>query len=53
MKYLVLFIAAVALSYLYNAYTPRTLLAFVPAIPVGITILFFINDLGKKRADGE
>ena len=53
MKYLVLFVAAVALSYLYNVYTPKTLLAIVPAIPVGMMILFFINDLEKKRAGGK
>ena len=49
MKYLVLFIAAVALSYLYNVYTTKTLLAIVPAIPVGVMILFFMKDLEKKR----
>lgn len=50
MKYLVLFIAAVVLSYLYNVYTPKTLLAIVPAIPVALMILFFMKDLEKKRA---
>ena len=49
MKYLILFIAAAALSYLYNVYTPKTLLAIVPAIPVGLMIMFFMKDLEKKR----
>ena len=49
MKYLVLFIAAVTLSYLYNLYTPKTLLAIVPALPVGLMIMFFMRDLEKKR----
>ena len=49
MKYIVLFSAAVGLSYLYNMYTLKTLLAIVPAIPVALMIIFFTKDLEKNE----
>lgn len=41
LKYIILFAIAVALSYLYNTYTPKTWLAIMPAIPAAIMLIFF------------
>ncbi|WP_203333936.1 hypothetical protein [Planococcus beigongshangi] len=51
LKYIILFAITVALSYLYNTYTPKTWLAIVPAIPAAIMLIFFSRDLEKKRKD--